>query len=246
MWDGMRAVFRLFSHGSEGARVVALDGVVALVTPATPERSVLNSVLYADPTRLERALGELTDLYADAGIEAWTVWVHPGDRETAGRLEQRGHKLDATPAAMGREIAGAEAHMPRGVEWTREADLAELLRVNDGAYGWAETRPWTRALGGLPPDRARVYLARVDGEPACTLLIYDHAGDCTVWLVATLKPARGRGLAYGLLGQALVDARERGCTTTTLQATKLGEPVYARLGYRSLGTIEMWERRRAP
>jgi hypothetical protein len=45
--------------------------------------------------------------------------------------------------------------------------------------------------------------------------------------------------------QALLDARERGCTTTSLQATAMGRPVYRRLGYRELGVIEMWERRRS-
>jgi hypothetical protein len=45
--------------------------------------------------------------------------------------------------------------------------------------------------------------------------------------------------------RALADGRERGCEVTTLQATKLGRPVYERLGYRGFGTIEMWERRRA-
>jgi hypothetical protein len=43
--------------------------------------------------------------------------------------------------------------------------------------------------------------------------------------------------------QALADARRRGCATTSLQATAMGRPVYARLGYRDLGVIEMWERR---
>jgi len=43
--------------------------------------------------------------------------------------------------------------------------------------------------------------------------------------------------------RALLDARERGCTTTSLQATKMGQPVYDRLGYRDLGPIQMWERR---
>jgi hypothetical protein len=44
--------------------------------------------------------------------------------------------------------------------------------------------------------------------------------------------------------QALVDARERGVETTSLQATAMGLSLYRRLGYRELGVIEMWERRR--
>ena len=63
--------------------------------------------------------------------------------------------------------------------------------------------------------------------------------------MGTLEAARGRGLATSLMRRALADARERGCTTTTLVATKMGHPVYARLGYRDLGRVQMWERRRA-
>ena len=51
------------------------------------------------------------------------------------------------------------------------------------------------------------------------------------------------GLAAALMRRALADGRARGNEVSTLQATKLGRPVYERLGYRSFGTIEMWERR---
>ena len=61
--------------------------------------------------------------------------------------------------------------------------------------------------------------------------------------MATVPAARGRGLATALMAHALADARERGRTTSTLQATDLGRPVYERLGYRSLGEIQMWEKR---
>jgi hypothetical protein len=46
------------------------------------------------------------------------------------------------------------------------------------------------------------------------------------------------------MARALADAQDRGRLTTTLVATKLGRPVYERLGYRDFGAIEMWERRR--
>jgi GNAT superfamily N-acetyltransferase len=89
-----------------------------------------------------------------------------------------------------------------------------------------------------------VHVARINGQPACGVGTNDHEGDCGVTLVATLPEARGRGLARNLLTRALLEARERGCTTSSLQATRLGYPVYRRIGYRDLGPIQMWERRR--
>jgi predicted acetyltransferase len=89
-----------------------------------------------------------------------------------------------------------------------------------------------------------MYLTRVDGEPASFVVVHDDGENCEFWIAATIPEARGRGLVSGLLHRALSDARERGCATSTTQATKMGEPVYERLGYRKFGTIEMWERRR--
>lgn len=75
-------------------------------------------------------------------------------------------------------------------------------------------------------------------------MIIDAHGDAGAYAIATVPAARGRGLATGLLRQALSDARERGCSTSTLQATKVGFPIYERLGFENLGPIDMWERRK--
>jgi GNAT superfamily N-acetyltransferase len=84
----------------------------------------------------------------------------------------------------------------------------------------------------------------VDGAPAACTVALDHERDCCITFVATLPAARGRGLATALMARALLDARSRGCETSSLQATKMGQPVYERLGYRDLGPLAMWERRR--
>jgi predicted GNAT family acetyltransferase len=62
-------------------------------------------------------------------------------------------------------------------------------------------------------------------------------------MVAVVPEARGQGLSGKLIAHALADAVERGRRTSTLVATKLGRPVYEKLGYRPLGVLEMWERR---
>ena len=56
-------------------------GVTACVSPARPERSVVNSVVYDDAEALIAAIPALAVTYEDAGIAAWTVWVRPGHGE---------------------------------------------------------------------------------------------------------------------------------------------------------------------
>ena len=65
-------------------------------------------------------------------------------------------------------------------------------------------------------------------------------------LVATVPEFRGRGLCSELMRPALRSARETdGCTTTTLEGSPMGEPVYDRMGYRSLGRFGLWEKRQS-
>jgi ribosomal protein S18 acetylase RimI-like enzyme len=99
------------------------------------------------------------------------------------------------------------------------------------------------ACAGLEGEM-RMYVARAGGEDAATVGTLDVDGDCGVYMVATRPEARGRGLATALMRQALAEARQRGLETTSLQATQMGRDIYARLGYRDLGVIQMWERRR--
>ena len=120
----------------------------------------------------------------------------------------------------------------------------DLGVINDLAYRSGDA--FKRLLGTGPADPSHTYVARVDGRPAASVVSHDHEGDCSIWWVATIPEARGRGLAPALMRRALADGKARGCEVTTLQATKLGQPVYERLGYRNLGEIQMWERRKSP
>jgi GNAT superfamily N-acetyltransferase len=242
--DSMVATWELVAESSPGGRFVRRDGVFAAVVPATPHRSVMNSVLYTDREALLASLEELARIYDGAGVEAWTVWVPEGDAEAERALEGAGHVFDAEPRAMGLELSDLDQPELEGIEWERGCDLVTVGRINDAAYGYGD-RGMESVIGSLPPDRVHSYAARVDSEPVAASLAIDVDDDTEVTWVATTEAARGRGLATALVHQSLWDARERGRLTATLQATKRGAPVYRRIGFRDFGALHMWERRRS-
>jgi GNAT superfamily N-acetyltransferase len=117
-----------------------------------------------------------------------------------------------------------------------------MARLNELAYGYPKGDFAAVAEARMPG--LRIYFGDLDGEAVSTLAIWPHGSDAVVIWVATAPEARGRGISARLLAHALRDARDAGLETTTLQSTKLGNPVYAKLGYRDFGAAHMWERRK--
>jgi GNAT superfamily N-acetyltransferase len=217
------------------------DGdIQAAIVPASANRSFFNSVFYGDSDRLVESLPRLAEIYDEAGVSAWTVWIPAEDEKARTALEQAGHKLDATPRAMG--FALWELRQPEPdpeLEIRKEMDLDALRRINEAAYGYP--------AGDIPPmdpmPGTEVFLADLDGETVGTMVTCDFGDDSEITFVATLPEARGRGVARRLLAHVLVQERDAGKLASTLISTKLGYPVYAALGYRDVGQLEMWERR---
>ncbi len=245
-----RAAFRdwiRFAGSSHpDSRLLELDGVCASIAPAARHRSIANSVMFEDPGALAAALDRLAAAYDEAGVEAWVVWCREDERETIELLEGAGHSFDGQPAAMVLELDGFETPALGDLDWDAEASGELLARLNDAAYGHTREDGFGVALARPPAGLGlRLYQARLDGEPVCVLGTIDHeGGDCGIYFVATAEAARGRGLATRLLTAALAEARERGCRTSSLQASPMGEPVYAALGYRAHFRFAMYERRR--
>jgi GNAT superfamily N-acetyltransferase len=242
MQRSMRVTAHLFARGASDSRVLEVDGVTACIAPATPDRSVMNGVVVEDFTRLPGVLDRLAAAYEDAGVRAWTVWVPERESATQELLAAAGHTLDATPAAMLLDLSELRAPPAPEPEWSAEWDMEAVGAVSDAAYG-DKPGMFAAAMAALPPGSGNLYLTRTNGRPASFVLMHDDEENCEFWMAATVPEARGRGLVSALLHRALRDARERGCTTSTTQATKMGAPVYERLGYRTFGRIEMWERR---
>jgi GNAT superfamily N-acetyltransferase len=240
---GLEAFLRVIAAGAEESRLLSFPGVTAAAVPAAPERSFVNSIVYGSAEELAAAIDSLVAEYRGRGIHAWTVWVPEGDRAATEILAAAGHELDASPAAMALDLVDLSEPELAGLDWDDRATPREVARLNDLAYGWPDHGGFAGAFTSAFDPALRLYRARVDGELACVAGTIDRDSDCVLVMVATHPERRGAGLARRLCHAALAEARGRSLRTSTLQATKLGQPVYERLGYRSYGALEMWERR---
>jgi GNAT superfamily N-acetyltransferase len=239
--SSMPPFWRLLAE-STGGRAWERDGVFAAIVPGSPQRSFFNSVLYEDPGSMVHAIDDLADLYADAGVDAWTVWVREADVAVAEALEAAGHRLDATPRAMAMPLGDLRPPEPDPELGIREEPDYELVSsINEVAYGFAPGE-FPVMQGDL--SALRTYLGSIGGETVACAGAFAHGSDCEIVFVAVLPEGRGRGISGRLMARALADAAEQGFETTTLQATKLGYPVYEKLGYGDYGELQMWERRR--
>ena len=151
-----------------------------------------------------------------------------------------GYALDSeAPRDDARSLAAAGRRRParglerragsRGGRRDRRAELRPARRC-----GELVTRRLAHARDGICRTARR--------PPGCVPHLVREGPDAGVFMVGTVPEARGRGLARRLLLRALRDARAAGSTVSSLQSSRLGYPVYRRLGYVELCRLGMWER----
>ena len=208
--------------------MIETDGAAIAIFLHSPDREFLNNtVLTRRIGNSGSTLDAVEHAYADRGVERYAIWVHESEEATAREVEARGHVYDSSTRNMAMPIADLVETGSWNLDLV-EPSLEELWRI-DG-------------LDGLVPELsaggAHFYVSRFNGENATMLMAFDHDGDCGIYMVGTVPTARRRGLATALSAHAVAEARERGCTTVSLQSTPLAEGVYASVGFRDLGRFD--------
>jgi GNAT superfamily N-acetyltransferase len=223
------ACWESYADGSAGASVERRPGVAAAVFPRQPERGVYNNALLEHDLSAGRraaAIEAMESAYAAADVARFAAWVHESDGPMRLDLEQRGYRLEESTRAMG--MALDQIQVPRPELELGRLDWTGYLRTFGLPPG---------LLGGADHARYHLLIARLDGQDAATALAFDCEGDCGIYNVGTLAPARRRGLGTALTALQLHEARARGCRTASLQSTEMAERIYAAVGFRDLGRI---------
>jgi len=226
------ACWEHFAASTEDASVTRAPGVAAAVFPSGPERAVYNNaVLGRDLGHAERAaaVAAMEDAYRAAAVHGFAAWVHETDVPMIEELERRDYRCAESTRSMGMSLQELIVPSPD---------------VDAGRPTWPEYQEFLVRVGvpaGLLPHvdatALDIVVATVDGDNVATALSFDRDGDCGIYNVSTVRPARRRGLGTALTALLLHSAKRRGCTTATLQSTAMAEGVYGAIGFRDLGRI---------
>jgi ribosomal protein S18 acetylase RimI-like enzyme len=96
---------------------------------------------------------------------------------------------------------------------------------------------WVDATTSFGLGRApwRLYLGRLGGEPVATNLLFCGGGVASVYAVATVASARGRGIGGAITLAPLLAAREAGYRHAVLFSSDMAVGAYERIGFRGCG-----------
>jgi GNAT superfamily N-acetyltransferase len=240
LWEGFARLQCLLGGDAAGGAVVDEHGVVASFVRHAPDSPTLNAaIVVGDELDLD-LLGAMRERWEQLGVRRWGVWADGARWRVTDSL--RAARLHVTSSSPG--MAATIDDLPlNGGAPARPSDLATVGHVNDLAYGNPDAR-LERTLSPLPPGLLHPYVADLQGRPASVALALHHERDCGISFVATAPHARRQGLASDVMHRVVLDAREAGMTSATLQATNLGEKLYDALGYRKVSDMQLWEKRR--
>ena len=240
LWQGFARLQTLLGGEAAGGVVVDEQGIVASFVPGAPDSPTLNAaIVVAGELDLE-LLDAMRLRWEQLGVRRWGIWTDGANYRVTDTLRTVRLRVTTSSPGMGAEIAQLALN---GRAPARATDLATVGHVNDLAYGNPDAR-LERTLSPLPPGLLHAYVAELQGRPASVALALHHKEDCGISFVATAPHARRQGLASDVMQRVVLDAREAGMTSTTLQATNLGEKLYLALGYRKVSDMQLWERRR--
>ena len=216
-----------YARGASGAALRLIPGAAVGVFSDEPERSIYNNALF------DRRFGEvdrgatldaIADMYAKAGVDKYSVWVHESDSRTLEFLAVRDFRVEESTRVMGMDlkvlgpqVVAVDMAPPQWAEYVR------ILQLRPDYLRHADPAAFHLAIG------------RLGGEGVAAAMAFDQNGDCGIFNVTTREHARRQGLGTALTTWLLHQARSRGCSTASLQSTPAGERLYTAIGFRDLG-----------
>ncbi len=122
------------------------------------------------------------------------------------------------------------------------ADWGHLMAISFGLTDGVKNN-FIKKYAGLFLDNdisGKHYLCYLNDKPVGTSTVYISDGVAGIYNITTAPEARGKGVGDTVTRMAMIAGKEKGCAFATLQATKMGKPVYEKIGYESGELVEVF------
>ena len=218
-----------------------LDDLIRFVRPAPGMSFILYHRL--DESRADTAIQEQVSYFTQLNQPfEWKVYDHDKPQDMLERLQAYGFVPEDPDAVMLLDLESAPASLLKPVQVdvrqvTRREQLEDVIAVESQVWGrdfsWIRTR-----LGDHLeiPGYISIYVAYMDGNPACTGWVYFHPNSlfADLWGGSTLEAQRGQGLYTAVLAMRVQEASRRGVRYMTIDASPMSRPIVAKHGFRLL------------
>ena len=187
-----------------------------------------------------------------AGVPYAFWWTGPETRPAnlGERLQAHGFApwdVDAPGMAVEIDRVPASANLPEGLRIVEVSTDDELLDWKAAFVPGFEVpefagQAWVDATRqiGIEAARWRLLTAYLDEQPVAVAGVIGTAGVASVFAVATVPEARGKGIGGAITEAGLRRLRVDGYRWGVLFSTEMGLPVYERLGFRTYCTISRY------
>jgi GNAT superfamily N-acetyltransferase len=242
--ENMVTAFGAILSGVPGS-LVRDEGGVAIVASGLPV-SWFNQLLVGAPDASDEALTAAVAVMRERGA-SWLVHLREG-------IDAR---LEAVLAALGLVAGDDDATMPgmalHPIPTDAPAATHDIRRIRDAA-GLADHVAVAAAGFGMPAELAAqfmtpglattdgvsLYVGYLEGRPITAGAGVRTGRTIGVYNIATMPDARRRGYGAEITARVAADGLAAGCDTAILQASAMGQPIYERMGYRTVVRYRAW------
>jgi hypothetical protein len=244
---------RALTHWSSRGALLESGGAV-LCASGTWIPVVANSAFRSDDALQGSALVAAADAFFAGLTRGFTVKV----RDSGEDEDLRGACLEAGLELFGDPVPEMVCRSALPEVPAVEGIVVNLAEDEDGVRDFVSVNAEAYATYGMPPEvlvdvfdqpgplvadpAATIVVARRDGQPVATAMVYESDGVASLQWVGTVPAARGIGLG-ALVTVAVTNlAFARGASSCSLQASPMGASVYHRLGYETMYHYEEYVR----
>jgi hypothetical protein len=193
-----------------------------------------------------QAIDEEISFFTEAGKPfEWKLYSHDTPANLKALLTDRGFAIGDDEAVMAldmeeRPVTVSANPAVRIRRITDPGDLGDLSSIRESVWPGDTSSIIDSIASELAsdPDFVSVYVASVDGKPACSARINFPANSpfASLWGGSTIAEYRNRGIYSALLAIRAREAVGRGYRYLTIDASPMSRPIAAKHGFQLIAT----------